>query len=85
MQSFELNVSGVTVLSKLYCYMCGKLLMFAKGDKLFCVVVIRTNSNTFGMYFRLKGVGIQCCKRSGVKDSLATRQNIRVNPFASRS
>ena len=31
------------------------------------------------------GVGIQCCKRNEVKESLATRHNIRVDPFASQS
>jgi len=39
---------------------------------------------TFAVYFSLMGVGIQCCKRNEVKDSLATRHNIRVDPFGSK-
>jgi len=31
------------------------------------------------------GVGIQCCKKNEVQGSLAIRQNIRVDPFASKS
>jgi len=36
------------------------------------------------MYFSLMGVGIQCCKRNEVSSSLELRQNIRVDPFASK-
>jgi len=39
----------------------------------------------FVAHFSLMGVGIQCCKRNEVRESLATRQNIRVDPFASTS
>jgi len=37
----------------------------------------------FRVCFSLMGVGIQCCKRNEVNDSLTLRQNIRVDPFAS--
>ena len=40
---------------------------------------------TFDVCFSLMGVGIQCCKRNEVKESLATRHSIRVDPFASQS
>ena len=38
----------------------------------------------YSVYFSLMGVWIQCCKRTEVQDSLARRENMRVDPFASK-
>ena len=34
---------------------------------------------------RFPNIGIQCCKRHDVEESLKTREKIRVDPFGSKS
>lgn len=38
---------------------------------------------SFALLFRFPNVGIQCCKRHDVEESLKVRERIRVDPFGS--
>lgn len=37
-----------------------------------------------GFFCRFSNIGIQCCKRHDITESLRTRAKIRVDPYASR-